>query len=76
MIYYSSRLFKTFEKRIEKVLDKQLTSVKIINVVTDRLNRLHGRPLKTEYSFDEHKCAGSSIITIDAKTFAKSIRLI
>ena len=48
----------------------------MINVVTDRLNWLHGRPLKTEYSFDEHKCAGSSIITIDAKTFAKSIRLI
>ena len=45
---------------------------KIINVVIEQ----HGRPLKTEYSFDEHKCAGSLIVMIDAKTFAKSIRLI
>ena len=44
----------------------------MINVVIKQ----RGRPLKTEYSFDEHKCAGSSITTIDAKTFAKSIRLI
>ncbi len=39
----------------------------MINVVIKQ----HGRPLKTEYSFDEHKCAGSSIITIDAKNICE-----
>ena len=49
--------------------------VKLKHVI-EAIESMTGRPLKTEYSFDEHKCVGSSIITIDAKTFAKSIRLI